>query len=188
MAQAVSCRPLTAEVRVRARVSPCVGQSGTGTGFFYEFPSSSVFLCQYHSIVDLHIHIFWGMTIGPLVAAVQRHSLTPWYELCATYDDMNFMTAITQQTVDVFHCCRNKTTPVDSLQFSPTKEHTLHSSPWSTLILSCLGLVYSCVLHVPLSFSLCNFIRPPTHKTITHQLTSISLYFLYFILRRFLSN
>jgi hypothetical protein len=37
MAQAVSRRPLTAEARVRSRVSPCGiygGQSGTGTGFF----------------------------------------------------------------------------------------------------------------------------------------------------------
>jgi hypothetical protein len=36
MAQAVSRRPLTAEARVRSRVSPCGicgGQSGTGTGF-----------------------------------------------------------------------------------------------------------------------------------------------------------
>jgi hypothetical protein len=36
MAQAVSHRPLTAEARVRSRVSPCEicgGQSGTGTGF-----------------------------------------------------------------------------------------------------------------------------------------------------------
>jgi hypothetical protein len=35
MAQAVSRRPLTAEARVRSRVSPCGvcgGQSGTGTG------------------------------------------------------------------------------------------------------------------------------------------------------------
>jgi hypothetical protein len=114
---------------------------------------------------------------------VSRHDMN-----CATYDDMNIMTAITQQTVDVFHCCRNNTTPVDSLQFSQTKEHTLHSSPGSTLILSCLGLVYSsCVLHVPLSFSLFNFIRPPTQN----YHTSIDLYqsyFLYFILRRFLSN
>jgi hypothetical protein len=37
MAQAVSRRPLTAEARVGARVSPCGtcgGQSGNGTGFF----------------------------------------------------------------------------------------------------------------------------------------------------------
>jgi hypothetical protein len=36
MAQAVSRRPLTAEARVRSRVSPCGicdGQSGPGTGF-----------------------------------------------------------------------------------------------------------------------------------------------------------
>jgi hypothetical protein len=43
MAQAVSRRPLTAEARVRARVTPCGiwgKQSGTGTGFS---SSSSVF-------------------------------------------------------------------------------------------------------------------------------------------------
>jgi hypothetical protein len=47
MAQVVSCRPLTAEARVRVQVNPCGscdGQSGTGTGFS---PSSSVFPCQY---------------------------------------------------------------------------------------------------------------------------------------------
>jgi hypothetical protein len=46
MAQAVSRRPLTAEARVRSRVSPCGicgGQSGIGTGFS---PSTSVFPCQ----------------------------------------------------------------------------------------------------------------------------------------------
>ena len=49
MAQAVRRRPLTAEARVRSRVSPCgicVGQSGTGAGFS---PSTSVFPCQFHS-------------------------------------------------------------------------------------------------------------------------------------------
>jgi hypothetical protein len=49
MAQAISRRPLTAEARFRSRVSPCGicgGQSGTETGFS---PSTSVFLCQFHS-------------------------------------------------------------------------------------------------------------------------------------------
>jgi hypothetical protein len=78
MAQAVSRRPLTAEYRVRARVNPCGicdGQSGNATGFS---PTSSVFPCQYHSTVVLHTHISsGGWTICPLVAAVQRRSLTP---------------------------------------------------------------------------------------------------------------
>jgi hypothetical protein len=49
MAQAVSRRPLTAEARVRSRVSPCGicgGQSGTGTRFSR---STSVFPRQFHS-------------------------------------------------------------------------------------------------------------------------------------------
>jgi hypothetical protein len=34
---------------------------------------------QYHSTVSLHTYISPGRwTIGPFVAAVQRHSLTPW--------------------------------------------------------------------------------------------------------------
>jgi hypothetical protein len=49
MAQAVCLRPLTAEARVRLRVSPCGicgGKSGTGTGYS---PSTSVLPCQFHS-------------------------------------------------------------------------------------------------------------------------------------------
>jgi hypothetical protein len=49
MALAVSRRPLTAEVRVRFRLSPCgicCGQSGTGTGYS---PSTSVIPYQFHS-------------------------------------------------------------------------------------------------------------------------------------------
>jgi hypothetical protein len=60
VSQAVSRRPLTAEAPVRARVSPCGicgGQSGTWTSFS---PSSSVFLCQYHSTVALHTQ--WPIT------------------------------------------------------------------------------------------------------------------------------
>jgi hypothetical protein len=42
-------RPLSADARIRSRVSPCGicgGQSGTGTGFS---PSTSIFPCQFHS-------------------------------------------------------------------------------------------------------------------------------------------
>jgi hypothetical protein len=80
MAQVVSHRPLTAEARVRARVSPCGicgGQSGTGTGFsseFFGFSSVSIIIPP-----GVHTHIsFGGRTIGPLVTAVGRHGLTPW--------------------------------------------------------------------------------------------------------------
>ena len=45
-AQAASRRPITAKARVRSRVSPCGICGGTGTGFS---PSTSVFLCQFHS-------------------------------------------------------------------------------------------------------------------------------------------
>jgi hypothetical protein len=60
MTQAVSCWPLTAEARVRARIILCVicgGKSGTGTGIS---PRSSVFPCQYHSTVALHTHLSFG--------------------------------------------------------------------------------------------------------------------------------
>jgi hypothetical protein len=49
MAQAVSRRPLTAEARVRSRVSPCEtcgGQVALGQVFP---PSTSVFSCKFHS-------------------------------------------------------------------------------------------------------------------------------------------
>jgi hypothetical protein len=60
MAQAVSNRPLTAEIRVRNWVSLggiCGGETATGTGFSLNF---SVSPCQYHSTVDLHGHISLG--------------------------------------------------------------------------------------------------------------------------------
>jgi hypothetical protein len=60
MAQAVSRRPLTAEARVRTRLSPCgicSGQSDTGSDFS---PSSSVSFCQYHFSVSLHTRTSCG--------------------------------------------------------------------------------------------------------------------------------
>jgi hypothetical protein len=59
MARAVSRRPLTAKVGIRARVSPCGicgKQSGTGTGIS---PSSSGFASKY-STMALHAHISPG--------------------------------------------------------------------------------------------------------------------------------
>jgi hypothetical protein len=83
MVQAVGRRPLTSEARVRAWVSPCVicgGQRGTGTGFSL---TSSAFPSQYLSTVALRTPTSpGGLTIGLLVAAVQRHSPTP--RTCST--------------------------------------------------------------------------------------------------------
>jgi hypothetical protein len=78
MARAVSRRPLTAVAWVRDRFFPCGisgGQSGTGISFFS--PSSSV--CPVNIIPPrIHTQIPSGRwTIGPVVAAVQRHCLTP---------------------------------------------------------------------------------------------------------------
>jgi hypothetical protein len=57
MAQAVRRSPLTAEVRVSARVSPC-GICGGQSGFRIGFSStSSIFSCQYNSIMILHTHL-----------------------------------------------------------------------------------------------------------------------------------
>jgi hypothetical protein len=71
-------RPFTTEPWIRVRVSPCGicgEQNGTVTGFT---PSCSVFPSQYPSTVALHTHICPGeWTVGQLVAAVQRHILTP---------------------------------------------------------------------------------------------------------------
>jgi hypothetical protein len=60
MVQAISCWPITAEYRLRARVGKCWicdGQSGNGTGFS---SISSAVSCQHHSTVTLHIHISPG--------------------------------------------------------------------------------------------------------------------------------
>jgi hypothetical protein len=88
MTQAVSPRLLTAEAWVRVWFSPsgfCGGQNGNGAWFL---TSPSVFLCQYHFDVALHIHIpSWGWIICPLLTAVQRHtsSLAPWTWTTASF-------------------------------------------------------------------------------------------------------
>jgi hypothetical protein len=73
----LSGRPITAGTPMCARVSPCEihsGQSGIGKDMilFLGFP------CQYHSTVSLHTHTLCdGRKIGPFVAVVQRHMVTP---------------------------------------------------------------------------------------------------------------
>jgi hypothetical protein len=60
MAQVISRLPLTVEAWVYTLISPCgtsAGQRGTETGFAL---SSSVFHCQHHSIMALHVHISLG--------------------------------------------------------------------------------------------------------------------------------
>ena len=63
MAQAVSCWPLTAEVRVQSQANPCHicgAQSATSTGFS---PSTSGFPCQYHSTIAPYPFIHLPLTL-----------------------------------------------------------------------------------------------------------------------------
>jgi hypothetical protein len=75
MTQAVSCCSLTVEAWVHTQVGSrgiCDGQSGIDTSLSLDFA------CQYHSTMVLRIRILsGGLTVGLLVAAVQRCSLTP---------------------------------------------------------------------------------------------------------------
>jgi hypothetical protein len=78
MAQAASLRPVTTETRIRARISPC-GTWGGHSGSRRPKSRKDFSPSQYPSTVDLHTHISSvGLKIGPLVSAVQRHSLKPW--------------------------------------------------------------------------------------------------------------
>jgi hypothetical protein len=53
----------------------CGEQRGTGTGFSL---NASIFPCQHHSTMDRHTLVSsGGSTLYLLVAAVQRHNLTP---------------------------------------------------------------------------------------------------------------
>jgi hypothetical protein len=96
MAQVVSRRPLTAEARViPCRI--CDGQSDTRSGFS---PSFSGFPCQYHSTAALHTHISSaGWTTGPLVAAVQRHSLIPLTRTTTTTRQMIFRFVLINENI-----------------------------------------------------------------------------------------
>jgi hypothetical protein len=63
--------------RVRAYLRPrgiCGGHNDTGTGFF-----SEMFCFPFHDYSGVAVLLIpsWGWTIAPLLAAVQRHSLTP---------------------------------------------------------------------------------------------------------------
>jgi hypothetical protein len=98
MAQAVSCRPLTAEVWVRARVTPCsicVGQSGTATGF------SASSLVSPVSIIPpgLHTHVSSGDGLWArwwpqfrdtvLFRRYKQHEYVALYALCIFSPNFN---------------------------------------------------------------------------------------------------
>jgi hypothetical protein len=64
MAQAVSCRPHTAEARVRSQVSPCEiygGQIGTVTGFPANISVSPVSIIP--PMIDTHLQVHVALTI-----------------------------------------------------------------------------------------------------------------------------
>jgi hypothetical protein len=65
MAQAVIRRPVTAEARVRARVTH-VGFVMDKVALGQVFLRVLWFSRQYHSIIALHTHIIWGMNNVPV--------------------------------------------------------------------------------------------------------------------------
>jgi hypothetical protein len=75
MAQAVSRWPLTAESRVSAQVDPCVICGGTEIGFSPSFTVYPVRIIP--PLFSILIYHLGDKTVCPLVAAVQRRSLTP---------------------------------------------------------------------------------------------------------------
>jgi hypothetical protein len=109
MAQAVSRRPLTEDVRVRSRLSPraiCGGQNGGGTGFS---PNTSVFPCQFHStgpplhgitkklivfITGLHSKPQGcGASVASAAGPLFMQDVAPCHCLCPTLQD-NLMTSL----------------------------------------------------------------------------------------------
>jgi hypothetical protein len=111
MTQVVSRRPLTAEVRVRARVIPCGicgGQSGTGTDsskFFYVLLSISFHRGSPHS------YIIWGKnnkTVGGHSSETQSHPI-----------DM---------TTNIYLCCRQALDANKIYIFNVIKRVEMHVS------------------------------------------------------------
>jgi hypothetical protein len=89
--QVLSCRTLTAEARVHARVIPrgiCCGQSGTGSGFSLNSSCFPVNIIPPGLYIYIYIYIYTyiytyiyilpgGWTTGLLVETVERHILIP---------------------------------------------------------------------------------------------------------------
>jgi hypothetical protein len=90
--KAFSCQPFTTESKVRP-CGICGGQSGTGTGFSHSSSISPVSIIPpWH-----HAHISsGGWTIDLLVAAIQRHSLTPstWITWTITFKKMKQLLSV----------------------------------------------------------------------------------------------
>jgi uncharacterized membrane protein YeiH len=74
MAQAVGCRFLSAEIRVRSQVSTCWicgGLSGTGGRFLSEVFPVSIIPAMFHPLIYLHVALI-GLTKYRCVGAFQK--------------------------------------------------------------------------------------------------------------------